>query len=994
MSNRNLIPVHFKRTAAYFFSALLLHAPLASYAQVASQETVYTYTADGLVETEDGPRLTSDASDIKRHEYDPQTRYRNKTIRAWGSSVAHVEQYLDHNGRGLPETIIDANNIQTKLEYHPRGWLTKVTLKHPTDVALDSVTEYKYNSRGKLICQISPEGVNTIFLYNSADHMEGMIEGANSCTSNTAGHLKKYTLNDNGNIKVEKNYQGHEDTSTTVYTATRNYDELGRLLEIVGNNGQLTRFEYDGNGFVTKQTDIKNANSDTRETVFDSDNHGRLKKITDALTHETSNEFSGQGEIDKVIDARNNETDYDYDAYGNIERLVSSDSGTSTFKYDEADNLIEETDARGITRTFTYDALNRLTSISYPSSVENVSYYYDNYAMDNSNADPDESNSYAVGRLTGVDGEYGKQRFYYDHRGNVFKQKDIIGITPQTTETYITRYTYRLDNQVKTMTYPSGMVLEYFYDSFGRVNKIEADIPHSDPNNNTVFNRTLVKDVKYTPFGLRKEITYENDSKWQTFYDDEYRIDKVKVLDSAGSTTLDWQYYYDYLNNIEKIEDLLLQTPVFISEFQYDDLDRLKVESYEGPLGYIYETANYNYDEVGNRISRYKLHDTWAVSDGLTYSPSSNRLAHFDGDLSSSSDYTPTYDASGNLTSQKRLVILDDESYTIWQQNFYYNQAGRLKQIMRDEPEDTGTTYDFDANYFYNGFNQRSYKNYNMEAIGAWGDDLYTESYRHHYTYGASGEMLLDTHRKTKTNSSYIRYQHREWIYLNGEAIGMVIVYETEYPPAWGLPRFYSDPQVTYFFNDHLGTFRGNIHASGVSSLYLGTAFDDFRRNNHATNPQRMPGQYYDVESGLHYNWHRYYDPEMGRYITSDPLGLVDGPNTYTYALGNPLSNIDSEGLSSRRDRWGQTRSKRSCNSPEWSECMDQCRKRGGAKTCTVDEVSKLVRVKLVDDDRDDRYLELYETEIESFNCVCWDEDDEEEEYNPGVCPAPDWDRQ
>ena len=58
-----------------------------------------------------------------------------------------------------------------------------------------------------------------------------------------------------------------------------------------------------------------------------------------------------------------------------------------------------------------------------------------------------------------------------------------------------------------------------------------------------------------------------------------------------------------------------------------------------------------------------------------------------------------------------------------------------------------------------------------------------------------------------------------------------------------------------------------------------------------------LAGQYFDAETGLHYNYHRYYDPSIGRYLRPDPLGLNGGINLYSYVQNNPINYIDSRGL-------------------------------------------------------------------------------------------------
>jgi RHS repeat-associated protein len=110
---------------------------------------------------------------------------------------------------------------------------------------------------------------------------------------------------------------------------------------------------------------------------------------------------------------------------------------------------------------------------------------------------------------------------------------------------------------------------------------------------------------------------------------------------------------------------------------------------------------------------------------------------------------------------------------------------------------------------------------------------------------------------------------------------------------------------VTYLHTDHLNSPRLATNDTGtVIWRWESTAFGETQPNEDpdgdgttTTINLRFPGQYYDQESGLQYNWHRYYDPKIGRYVTSDPIGLRGGFNTYAYVENSPVTWIDPYGL-------------------------------------------------------------------------------------------------
>lgn len=113
---------------------------------------------------------------------------------------------------------------------------------------------------------------------------------------------------------------------------------------------------------------------------------------------------------------------------------------------------------------------------------------------------------------------------------------------------------------------------------------------------------------------------------------------------------------------------------------------------------------------------------------------------------------------------------------------------------------------------------------------------------------------------------------------------------------------------LTYLETDHLGSPRAAINPATNAPVWrwhlAGSAFGESPPNEQPGGSApfklnlRFPGQYFDAESGMHYNYFRDYEPGTGRYVESDPIGLQGGLNLYAYASGNSISRLDRLGLS------------------------------------------------------------------------------------------------
>jgi RHS repeat-associated protein len=244
---------------------------------------------------------------------------------------------------------------------------------------------------------------------------------------------------------------------------------------------------------------------------------------------------------------------------------------------------------------------------------------------------------------------------------------------------------------------------------------------------------------------------------------------------------------------------------------------------------------SYSYDASGNRTSQTINGNTVTY----TISPSSNRI------VSSSLD-SYSYDANGSLISYNNS-------------NLGYDSRGR---------EANWSSGSATAFYRYNELGQRTYRAPNGVLASA-------------YNYDESGHLIGEYHGHTQAI--------QETVYLGDMPIAVLFSGTTAY----------------YLHTDYRNAPRQIDNASGQATWsWTPTPFGENLPNSNPSNlPSsvtynlRFPGQYYDGTSGLFYNLGRYYDSALGRYTSSDPIGLAGGINTYAYTRGNPISFTDPSGL-------------------------------------------------------------------------------------------------
>jgi RHS repeat-associated protein len=231
------------------------------------------------------------------------------------------------------------------------------------------------------------------------------------------------------------------------------------------------------------------------------------------------------------------------------------------------------------------------------------------------------------------------------------------------------------------------------------------------------------------------------------------------------------------------------------------------------------------------------------VLDTYYYAANSNRLSNIARNATATRIFS--YDAAGNVIQDLRGA----NAY-----NYAVNNAGRIRQMSLN----TGASVV--ANYTYDGFQKLRMKTSTSPAATT------------HYVWDQFGHIIAET------SGAFTR----EYIWLGDTPLAIN-----------------EGATLSYVHPDHLDRPVA-MTTSGGQAVAWSARYDPFGNvvtiTNPAALPLRFPGQVFQIEDGLSYNWHRNYDPTLGRYSQADPLGFVDGPGKYNYAGQSPLMVMDRDG--------------------------------------------------------------------------------------------------
>ncbi|MEB6677411.1 RHS repeat-associated core domain-containing protein [Acinetobacter haemolyticus] len=925
---------------------------------------------------------------LARYQYDTQGNLieaidQNGHVRNYEYNHFHqLTRYTDRTGRGQNiryesteakakaiEEWADDGSYHTKLKWHPR--LRQVAVYDAYDVPtyyyfdLNGFTYrtrladgreswYSRDSQKRITRQIDFEGRETQQEYNDQDQLIKIVQPNGGVirfaydeqgnlveTKDPEGNIWKREYDAKGNISKEINPLGHitqykynnDNQLIEVIDAKGGskkiqYNELGQMTSYTDCSGKSSTWEYDEEGSLTTEQTANNkvvqylystqgrdkgqlqsiVYPDGLKEHFEHDEEGRLLKHIDTKGLVTEYQYNATGLLEQRIDANRHRIGYQWDKQGRIKKLINQNQAEYLFDYNQYGYLVREQAFDGEEKHYSYyDESGRLSEIRQPNILTHFDYYADgqiaskSFTHLNTGKKQTEQFDYNLNsQLSRASNEVSQIDFYRNALGQLVREHQHYKISGLRPLTAVLRYEYdELGNLVKTirpdgqeqanLSYGSGHLYVIALNKQDMVS-FQRDDLHRETTR--LLANGLIQTKHYNDVGLLSSQLIQPEQETQDYL--QYQAHR--------------HYHYDQNYLLNQVEDSRLGK----LNYQYDPIGRLITTQS------AHKTESFSFDPAGNLIDPVSAFSTAQIKNNLVRSYQGK---HYH------------YDAQGNVIETKQV------GKTL---KLTWDNQNRL---IRSDHNGQVTDYGYDV------FGRRLYKK-TVDALTLFGWD---------------GDLMIWESRKSEQDSftKHYLYEPNSFVpLLQAGYKGFIQLIETpDYAEYQSKPySVYKDPvwrndtrknrvdleQITFYHCDQVGTPQTMTNARGEnvweitqdtwgSTLDIKTVNPDnpFEQSN-----LRFQGQYYDQETGLHYNRYRYYEPHSARYMSKDPIGLNGGMNTSAY-VSDPTQWVDPMGL---QDKYANNKK---LNDAVWARHVAAQKRELDATIANKERIDKAARERL-----------------------------------------------
>lgn len=760
--------------------------------------------------------------------------------RNWGDDGYYDYQFqYDDNQRLAIST--DSRGQRWQYFHNERNQLIK-------KVAPDgAIWRYTWNNLGKKIAETAPNGAATRYYYNDVGQLV-TVEQAD-------GAISHFQYNELGQRTGFTDAEGQH--------WRREYSAGGLLKAQYQPDGSSSRYQYNTEGQLTQ---LQHADGRIEQYLWNEEGQLLARKQGDAVSRYS---YDKLGRLNGIAYAAGLVTEYQRNTAGNVTEIrqypadAPEQVSVEQLSYDAAGRLISKTNAQGEQSQWQYEGLAQPTAL-IQADGSRFSYEYDK-----------ERNLTAIMRSDGA-----RYQLDYDGLERPVKLQGFDG--------RVQHYQYDIAGHVSNVADGSKRQVKLKRDSLGRITEQTALFGQQLASNHFHYDK-LGRPLRASNAQRKLRFSYHANGQLSEHWQDDWRT--VHQYDNAGrrlSTILPDGTALDYRYNEQGLLSQLAvnQQPVMWRSF--DNAGRETAREYQSGLQLNQQFDAFNRltaqhwqlgEKSRQRQYRYStLHQLLAVTDNqsgdIEYQYNKlDQLVSKQHSKDASQNEQHQWDSFGNPTGegievqQDRLLRYHDNQY---QYDDNGNQLTALAAGKRQQRQ-------------FNGFNQLTglqdvsgVTRYEYDAFGRRSAKI-TAAGRTDYLW--EGNTLI---------GEYCQGEYRWYVFEPNSnkplaliSRGQLYFYQLD---QLGTPLSLTDSENNIVWQAHYTVF-------GKATVTV----------NNIDNPIRFQGQYYDSESGLHYNHFRYYDPETGRFISQDPIGLLGGINHYQYAP-NHINWIDPLGLCAKEE--------------------------------------------------------------------------------------------